>query len=279
MLVCAKNSVEIKICHFKRLGPQWNENTNQEIAMSHIQSVLTDKVLSITINRLDKKNALTLQMYADLGNILLDAAGNDNVHVVTLTGGEDCFSAGNDLHDFVCAGPLNDQHPVVQFLKIISTFEKPIIAGVAGHAVGIGTTLLMHCDMVYARDTTIFRLPFVNLGLCPEGGSSLLLPNLTGYHKAAELLMFGESFGAVQAFEFGLVNNIIADKPIVGYICERAAQLAALPYESVMATKRLLKVNQGQLANTLDREIDSFERLLNSTTCQGILKALTGGQN
>ena len=154
--------------------------------MTHIQSTFNNSILSIVLDRAEKKNALTLQMYGQLTDLLTNAAQDDSIHVVTICGSEDCFSAGNDLSDFVSTDGLNDEHPVVQFLKTIATFEKPIIAGVAGFAVGIGTTLLLHCDMVYARDNAVFRLPFVNLGLCPEGASSLLLPNLAGYHKAAD---------------------------------------------------------------------------------------------
>jgi enoyl-CoA hydratase/carnithine racemase len=243
--------------------------------MAHILSSVENKILSITLNRADKKNALTLQMYRDLTDLLIDAGNNDAIHIVTICGSEDCFSAGNDLSDFVSAGGLDDDHPVVGFLKTIAVFNKPIIAGVAGFAVGIGTTLLLHCDMVYARDNAIFRLPFVNLGLCPEGASSLLLPNLAGYHKAAELLMFGEVFDADSALDLGIINRIITDRPISQYIFERATKLAALPFESVLETKRLLKVNQTQLMPTLNREVEAFSIRLQSDTCQGILKSLT----
>jgi enoyl-CoA hydratase/carnithine racemase len=190
----------------------------------HIIWNISDKVLSITLNRLDKKNALTLQMYRQLSGLLIKAADDEAVGVVTITGGESCFSAGNDLHDFLSAGLLDDNHPVVQFLQIIAAFKKPLIAGVSGYAVGIGTTLLMHCDLVYATEQAIFQLPFVQLGLCPEGASSLILPNLMGYHKAAELLLFGEPFGPAKALECSMINDIIRDQPITQFIAQRAAQ-------------------------------------------------------
>ena len=242
--------------------------------MSHIQSYTDDKVLAITINRPDKKNALTLEMYRQLSTLLKTADEDDKVHVVTICGDENCFSAGNDLHDFVSAGLLDNSHPVVQFLQIIAAFKKPIIAGVAGYAVGIGTTMLMHCDVVYARENAKFQLPFVQLGLCPEAASSLILPNLMGYHKAAELLMFGDKINANKALDNGMINAIISDQSINSYVSNRAQQLSALPLESVLETKRLLKANHGQVMSVMGNEIEVFGRLLQSDVCQGIIKSI-----
>lgn len=241
---------------------------------STIISQVTNKVLAITLNRLEKKNALTLQMYRQLTALLIEAGHNPDIAVVTITGGQDCFSAGNDLHDFMSAGLLDDDHPVVQFLQVIAVFEKPIIAGVSGYAVGIGTTMLMHCDLVYATDAAKFQLPFVQLGLCPEGASSLLLPNLMGYHKAAELLLFGEAFGPAKALECGMINSIINDQPISDYIAQRAQTLAQLPSESVFETKRLLKLNHNETIDRMDEEIITFGRLLHGDVCQGIIKKI-----
>ncbi|MFT4927906.1 MAG: enoyl-CoA hydratase/carnithine racemase [Phenylobacterium sp.] len=243
---------------------------------SHVLSQVTNKVLAITFNRPDKKHALTLQMYRQLATLLIDAGGNDEISVVTITGGQDCFSAGNDLRDFLSAGLLDDAHPVVQFLQVIAAFEKPIIAGVSGYAVGIGTTLLMHCDLVYATDAAKFRLPFVPLGLCPEGGSSLILPGMMGHQKAAELLMFGEFFSPATALGCGLINDIINDQPIEQYIAGRAEQLSQLPTESVLETKRLLKHNHTQVIETIDEEIIAFSRLMHSDECQAIIKKVLG---
>lgn len=242
--------------------------------MSHIQSLKQDGVLTITINRLNKKNALTLQMYHQMATLLLEAQDDVETKVVVLTGGPDCFSAGNDLHDFISAGVLDDEHPVVNFLQVIAAFNKPIIAGVAGFAVGVGTTMLLHCDLIYSAEDTTFQLPFVQLGLCPEGCSSLLLPNIMGYHRAAELLMFGEPFSAQSAKEYGLVNAVIADKPIDEYAIERARLLAKMPSESVMATKRLLKAEHEHVMEVMDNEIIEFGRLLHSDVCQNIIKKI-----
>lgn len=244
--------------------------------MSHIQSVIDKQVMRITIARLDKKNALTLEMYHQLAVLLLSAKDDPEVSVVTLTGGPDCFSAGNDLHDFVSAGVLDDEHPVVNFLQVIATFDKPIIAGVAGYAVGIGTTMLLHCDLIYAAPDARFQLPFVQLGLCPEGASSYILPKIMGYHKAAELLLFGEMFDAQAALEFGLVNRIVHEFPIDQFIEQRALQLAQLPQASVLQTKRLLKGDKDSMLESMDNEIVEFGRLLHSDTCQQIIKKLLG---
>ncbi len=244
--------------------------------MSHIQSTLSDGVLSILMTRVDKKNALTLEMYRQLGELLHSAEQDSQVRVVTISGGPECFCAGNDLRDFLSSGELNAEHPVVNFLQVIRSFKKPIIAGVAGFAVGIGTTLLLHCDLIYAAPTAQFQLPFAALGLCPEGGSSILLPNIVGYHKAAEMLLFGEQFDAHKAHQWGIVNAVIDGQPIDDYILARAQALAKLPFESVCETKRLLKSQQQQVAQVMDAEIAAFERLLHSDTCQRIIKQLVG---
>ena len=242
--------------------------------MSHVLSTIDGAVMAITLNREDKKNALTLAMYSRLSECLLAAEQDDAIKVITLTGSETCFSAGNDLADFVNAGVLDDDHPVVRFLQIISTVKKPIIAGVAGHAVGIGTTMLMHCDLVYAAQNATFQLPFVPLGLCPEAASSLILPNLMGYHRAAELLLFGEPFDADHALQCGMINKVLNTGEVTAHVGARARQLSKLPHESVLETKRLLKENHDHVMAVMDEEIISFGRLLHSETCQAIIGGL-----
>lgn len=252
--------------------------------MTEILSSQQDGVLAIQMNREDKKNALTLDMYSRMTELLVAAGDNNDVHVVTITGSNRCFSAGNDLADFLTAGDLDENHPVVKFLLTIRSFEKPIIAGVAGHAVGIGTTLLFHCDMVYASNNAKFQLPFTLLGLCPEAGASLLMPQMMGYAKAAELLLFGEPFDAQYADKVDLVTKVIDDGPtadgvvengVVEFVASRAKQLAKLPLESVMVSKKLLKeAQQEALHNTMVREIEQFDRLLKSDTCKGRVAAM-----
>jgi enoyl-CoA hydratase/carnithine racemase len=247
--------------------------------MSNIESTLDGQVLAIRFNRADKKHALTPQMYQQLTELLTEAKANEEILVVTLTGGEDCFSAGNDLPSFLQSGAINFDHPVVKFLVAIRDFPKPIIAGVAGHAVGIGTTMLLHCDLIYAADNAKFQLPFVPLGLCPEAGASLLLPHLMGYHKAAELLLFGEPFNAAKANELNLVTAVVSDVAIGEYINQRAQQLAKLPSSSVAVTKMLMKrsaVYDEQLKTLMAVEIEYFDQQLNSPQCQQIIKSLVG---
>ncbi len=157
-------------------------------------------ILTLTFHRLDKKNAITRAMYTAMAEALEAAAADDTVRVAVIQGDPTCFTAGNDLMDFLSnppdMTPGAEPAPVVRFLDILRDFPKPLIAAVAGPAVGIGTTLLLHCDLVYAVDNAGFSLPFVNLGLCPEAGSSLLLPQIVGYQRAAEKLLFGEPFSA-----------------------------------------------------------------------------------
>lgn len=247
--------------------------------MSHIQSSIDGQVLAIRFNRAEKKHALTGEMYQELTELLHQAQNSIDISVVTITGGEACFSAGNDLPSFLQSGAVNFDHPVVKFLVAIRDFNKPIIAGVAGHAVGIGTTMLLHCDLVYAADNAKFQLPFVPLGLCPEAGVSLLLPQLAGYHKAAELLLFGEPFTAAQANEFNLITGIVSEQPISEFIAKRAQQLAKLPTESVKVTKALMKrggLYAAPLHEAMKVEIEAFDERLHSVECQQIIKGLVG---
>eukprot|EP01036_Dinobryon_divergens_P056118 gene56118-74928_t len=158
-------------------------------------------VLSLTINRLDRKNSITAVMYAAMADVLIAAESNDAVRVLVIQGHETIFSAGNDIGDFLNKPPSTQDAPVFRFLYAISAFTKPIVAAVCGPAVGIGTTLLMHCDLIYAGDNAAFSMPFVNLGLCPEAGSSLLVPQLMGYPRAAEALLLGGYTAVMDAGE------------------------------------------------------------------------------
>ena len=178
--------------------------------MSDILTDVTDGVMTITFNRPDKKNSITAAMYAAMADALAQAEEQDAVRVVVFQGNETIFSAGNDIADFLEKPPSSQDAPVYRFLHGIAAFPKPIVAAVCGPAVGIGTTMLMHCDLVYAGDNAAFSLPFVNLGLCPEAASSLLVPQMLGYHRAAEALLLGEPFMAEAALEVGLVNRSVA---------------------------------------------------------------------
>jgi enoyl-CoA hydratase/carnithine racemase len=196
-------------------------------------------VLRIAMNRPEKKNALTITMYSTLTDSIQRAEKDPKVHVILIHGTGGCFTSGNDLKDFLDFPPEDESSPVFAFMAAISRAEKPIIAAVSGLAVGIGTTMLLHCDLVYAEKKSKFLLPFVNLGLCPEAGSSFLLPLLAGYQRAAELLLLGEPFSAEKAKEIGLVNKICDDSQVLNYAIEQARKLAAQPQTSVRLTKAM----------------------------------------
>jgi enoyl-CoA hydratase/carnithine racemase len=182
--------------------------------------------------------------------------------VVLFQGHESIFSAGNDIGDFLNQPPSTQASPVFRFLRGIATFEKPLLAAVAGPAVGIGTTLLFHCDLVYAGDNAAFSMPFVNLGLCPEAASSLLAPRMFGYHRAAEALLMGEPFMAEAALEVGLVNRIVPPTEANGLAQTQARKLAAKPLTSLIATKRLMKGDTQAVLQKMDEEGQSFGRML-----------------
>ncbi|MFP5486443.1 MAG: enoyl-CoA hydratase [Gammaproteobacteria bacterium] len=220
-------------------------------------------VTTITLNRVDKKNSLTRAMYATLADTFEAAAQGTEVRVVVLQGDLAIFSAGNDIGDFLQQPPSTQDSPVFRFLRAIATFPKPVVAAVCGPAVGIGTTMLFHCDLVYAGDNAAFSMPFVNLGLCPEAASSLLVPQMLGYHRAAEALLLGEPFMAEAALEVGLVNRVVPPTECNAMAQAQAKKLSAKPLTALIETKRLLK--KGQTAPVLERmaeEGESFGRML-----------------
>lgn len=226
-------------------------------------------VRTITLNRVDKKNSITQAMYSTMAEALTSAAADAAVRVVVLQGDATVFSAGNDIGDFLArgqggAGDSLPQHsPVFQFLHALADFPKPLVAAVAGPAVGIGTTMLLHCDLVYAGDNAAFSMPFVNLGLCPEAASSLLLPRLMGYQRAAEALLLGEPFMAEAALEVGLVNRVVPPTEVNGVAQAQAAKLAAKPLSALVETKRLMKSGaRAEVKAQMVEEGQSFGRML-----------------
>lgn len=220
-------------------------------------------VCTLTFNRLDKKNAFTPAMYAAMADALEQGGQDATVRVVVIQGDVTVFSAGNDIEDFMNPAPASPDAPVLRFLRALATFPKPIVAAVCGPAVGIGTTLLLHCDLVYAGDNAAFAMPFVNLGLCPEAASSLLVPQMMGMHRAAEALLLGEPFMAEAALEVGLVNRIVPPTEANGLAQAQARKLAAKPMTALVETKRLMK--KGQMASVLAHmaeEGESFASML-----------------
>jgi enoyl-CoA hydratase/carnithine racemase len=220
-------------------------------------------IFTLTFNRFEKKNSITAAMYQQLADALAAAKDDADIRVIVIQGHEAIFSAGNDLSEFLNSPPVSGNSPVFQFLAQISQFPKPIIAAVCGPAVGIGTTLLLHCDLVIAGDNAAFSMPFVNLGLCPEAASSLLVPQLMGYHRAAEALLLGEPFMAEAALEIGLVNRVVPPSEATRVAMQWAQKLAAKPITSLIETKRLLKKSStAQITESMAEEGISFGRML-----------------
>jgi enoyl-CoA hydratase/carnithine racemase len=223
----------------------------------------SDGVMTIALNRPEKKNAITSAMYQTMADALANAQEDAAVRAIVIRGGAAAFSAGNDLEDFMKSPPTSEDAPVLQFLKRISEAEKPIVASVAGVAVGIGTTLLLHCDLVYAADSAMFSLPFSQLGLCPEAASSLLLPRLAGYPLAAEKLLLGEAFDAREAHRMGIVNRLLPAGEVDAFAYAQAVKLAGLPASSLRVTKRLMKRASGQeIADRMKEEVVHFGKML-----------------
>jgi enoyl-CoA hydratase/carnithine racemase len=231
--------------------------------MTEILSHIDAGVMTLTFNRVDKKNSLTAAMYAAVADAVEQAEQNPEVRVLVFQGHETVFCAGNDITDFLNNPPSTPDAPVFRLLRNIAAFPKPVMAAVAGPAVGIGTTLLFHCDLVYAGDNAAFAMPFVNLGVCPEAASSLLAPQMMGYHRAAEALLLGEPFMAEAALEIGLVNRVLPLTEVNSYVQVQARKLAAKPLSSLLETKRLMKAGQAALVQKqMNEEAVSFGRML-----------------
>lgn len=242
-----------------------------------MSSVLVEQhgngVLELALNRPEKKNALTLAMYAELVAQLQRAAEDTQVRVVILRGEGDSFTAGNDLADFM-AGVQNadGMDTILGFLHCLVDFPKPLIALVQGNAVGIGTTLLLHCDHVIAADNLKARLPFVQLGLVPEGGSSLLLPMMLGHRKASELLISGTLIDAESACRLGIANEQVAAEQLLARGIDVAGRYAALPVEAARQSKAMLKAPwRAQLHRVIDEEGQQFAARLDSDEARSIM--------
>lgn len=240
-----------------------------------LKSSVDTGILQLTLNRPEKKNALTGEMYQALTDALHEAAQDDAVRVVVLRGAGEDFSAGNDIHDFVVA--INDPEKIripLGFLQTLSTFPKPIIAAVSGVAIGIGTSLLLHCDLVYADSSARFQLPFTRMGLVPEGGTSLLLPGALGHRKAFELLVLGESFGADVAEQVGLINACLDSTRLIDFAMEKARNLAAMGPDAVRQSKVMMKqYDENKLQSVLVSEVDAFAARLNSEEARAAFMA------
>lgn len=221
-------------------------------------------ILHIQMNRPEKKNALTRAMYAIIASSIRQADEDGSIRVVLISGSGNCFTSGNDLTDFREA-PVGEKRPRNPIIDAITQAQKPIVAAVNGPAVGVGTTMLLHCDLVYAGPSAHFQLPFVNLGLCPELGSSVLLPLLMGHQRASELLLLGEPFSAETARELGIVNEVCEEEKLLEMALDKAKQLAAKPPASVRLTKALLKRGRELTVKmAIEEELKHFNERLKS---------------
>lgn len=246
---------------------------------SHITTDVSNGIFRIGIVRPEKRNALTLAMYDAMSSALKNAEEDPQVRVILLHGTDCCFTSGNDLADFADNPPPGEKSPVFRFLQTISQATKPLLAMVSGPAVGIGTTLLLHCDLVYADETARFQLPFVNLGLCPEAASSYLLPRRIGPQRAAEMLLLGEMIDAATALEYGLINQVFEPESLEKQVLGKATRLAAQPPESVRLTKSLLKEDQRlRVAEVMSKEGEMFLHQLAKPEAQEAISAFLQGR-
>jgi enoyl-CoA hydratase/carnithine racemase len=231
-------------------------------------------MLRVELNRPEKLNAMTSSMYMKLANIFNDTARDDSIRVVLWHGAGDAFSAGNDLKDFLEHPPGPGDSPQARLMNALVDFDKPLIAAVRGAAIGGGTTMLLHCDLVYASESTRFQMPFINLGVVPEFGSSFLLPLTIGHIRAAELILLGLPFDARRAVELGLVTRVVSDQDLLPVATETARKLAEKPAGALQASKRLLKRSfREQIRAAMQAEDEAFSLRVRSEESKEALKA------
>ena len=239
--------------------------------MAEILTMLENQVLSISFNRADKMNAITRAMYGQLADELNSADQEFGIRAVILTSEGDHFTAGNDITDFLEHPPTSQDSTVSKFLFALHNFSKPLIAAVKGNAVGVGSTMLLHCDIVTASESARFSFPFASLGLVPEAGSSLLLPRLVGHHRAAELFLTGEAIDATYAAEIGLINYVAADPYEKAH--EIALKIAKQPPQAIINTKALMKANiHDSVAAVMKAEFEIFSLALQSEESRRIFE-------
>jgi enoyl-CoA hydratase/carnithine racemase len=236
----------------------------------------SDGVCEVQINRPEKRNAITLAMYGALVDALNEARADDSVRVVLISGAGASFTAGNDLNDFISQTDFGDDHNAVRFLRLLPTFRKVLIAAVHGQTVGIGVTMLLHCDLVVAARSTQMSLPFVKLGLVPEAGSSLLLPRAVGHHRAAELLFLGKPFDAAAALEMGIVNRVVEDNALMDEARNLARAVAEQPPTALLTAKRLLRSEAGTVPARIEEELEAFRQQLGSSEFKAAVAAFFG---
>jgi enoyl-CoA hydratase/carnithine racemase len=243
--------------------------------MNDVQCKLDGAVQCIAINRPEKKNALTGEMYDVLADAVEQAEADPSVRVMLLHGMGDAFTAGNDLADFL-QKPWSGQEtpPAVRFIYAVAHARKPVVAAVHGLAVGVGVTILLHCELVYAAKGARFIMPFIDLGIVPEAASTVLLPALMGYQCAAELLMLGSPVDAQRAYELGLVNAVVSPDALLATASQAARRLAEKPWGALLACKRLMRLaNQAEVSRALREEVVEIKERLDSPETREALMA------
>ncbi len=230
-------------------------------------------VLRLIFNRPEKKNALDREAYRALIAALDDARRDASVRAVLFAGAGGDFTAGNDLADFRDFLGKPERFPALDFVRALAAFEKPMVAAVAGDAIGVGTTMLFHCDLVYASPQARLRMPFIDLGLVPEAGASLLVPRLFGMAKASQYLLLGEAFSGEEAHRLGLVNALAAPDAVLETALAAAQTLAAKPAEALLASRRLLRGDPAELLARIDAEAGLFAEALGSQETRARLAA------
>jgi enoyl-CoA hydratase/carnithine racemase len=242
--------------------------------MDDIVTERAGSILRIQLNRPKRRNAMTSAMYVALASILNEAANDENTRVVLWHGAGESFCAGNDIEDFLKNPPGPGESPQAQLMKALVQFDKPLIAAVRGAAVGGGTTMLLHCDFVYAGETAKFQMPFINLALVPEFGSSRIVPGRIGHVRAAELILLGLPYDARRALELGLVTQVVPDQDLLSLATATAQELAAKPAGALQASKRLMKRSfREQIKAAMETENEEFSEQVRSEDAKEALTA------
>ena len=241
----------------------------------HVRIDSSGGVLAITLARPERRNAITVAMYAALADAIESAAHDPSLRLITLRGEGEDFTAGNDLADFMAAMPRDGEEiPVWRLLRALALNEVPLIVAVHGNAIGIGTTMLLHCDLVLAAEGTRFSLPFVDLGLVPEAASSLLLPRIAGRRRAARYLLLCDPFGPEEAMEWGLVSKIVSPETLEGTLAETVAALIAKPAMALRLTQKLLRhASSAELLQRFELENAHFSERLESAEVKEAITA------
>jgi enoyl-CoA hydratase/carnithine racemase len=246
---------------------------NGAAAMAEVEISRSPGVLELTLNRPTKKNALTSAMYEAMVAAMDAAEADASIGAVLISGAGGVFTAGNDIVDFARAVQTGEGLAAAHFVRKIASFPKPLVAAVQGLAIGVGCTLLLHCDLIYAAPNARFSLPFVDLGLLPEAGSSLLLPRRVGMARASAWLLLAESFGAEEAREAGLVNAIVPADALLPTAREKAMKLAAKPRAALLQARKFLRGDQDEVMARIETELEAFKQALQTPQAMAALAA------